>query len=149
MLHAIYPPVNKLDAKLLKYTKRTHFNSPDIKKVTDNWIVWETAVPLFSNKFSRNKKINLPEGSEVISTDSRLSWSFSIFYSKAVKELKTPSILNYKYNGSNDSLKEALGYFKNHPSIALQTLKERVFIQDLLLERLIPMKKLNYQKLWI
>ena len=63
----------------------------------------------------------------MISTDSRLSWGFSIFYSKAVKELKTRSILNYKYNGSNDSLKEALGYFKNHPSIAIANIKRKGF----------------------
>ena len=40
------------------------------------------------------------------------------FFSKAVDELKIPSISNFMHNESNDSLKEALSYFENHPSIA-------------------------------
>ena len=72
---------------------------------------------MFSNKFSRNEKIDLTEKNEIISTDSELSQVFSNFFSKAVEAVKIPSISNFTHNGSNDSLKKALSYFENHPSI--------------------------------
>ena len=103
--------------KLLRNTKRTYFNNIDIKKVNDNWTFCKTVVPLFSNKFSRNEKIDLTEKNEIISTDSELSQVFSNFFSKAVEAVKIPSISNFTHNGSNDSLKKALSYFENHPSI--------------------------------
>ena len=46
-----------------------------------------------------------------------MSRVFSNFFSKAVEELKMPSISNFTHNEGNDSLKEALSYFENHPSI--------------------------------
>ena len=57
------------------------------------------------------------EENEVISTDSKLSWAFSNILWKAVKELKILHISNFTHNESNNSLKEALGYFENCPSI--------------------------------
>ena len=129
--------------KLLRNSKRTYFHNLDIKKATDNQTFWTTVVP---NEFSRNEKINLIEENEIISTDSELSRVFSNFFSKAVEELKIlcVSISNLTHNESNDSLKEALSYFENHPCI--ENIK-RVLIQALLLEKLTPMKFLNLSKL--
>ena len=56
--------------KLIKNTKRIYFNDPDIRKVTGNRTFWKAVVLLFSNKFSRNKKINLTEKNEIIPTAS-------------------------------------------------------------------------------
>ena len=42
---------------------------------------------------------------------------FNNFFSKTVNELKVRNISNYKLDNNNDPLKEALRYFKNHPSI--------------------------------
>ena len=97
--------------KLPRNTKRTYFNTLDIKKVSDNQTFWKTVFPLFSNKFSRNEKINLTGENQIISIDRELSRIFSNFYSKAVKELKIPSISNVTHNESNESLI----YFENHP----------------------------------
>ena len=102
--------------KLLRNTKRTYYNI-DIKKGTDNRTFWKNVVPLFSNKFSRNEKINLTAENQIISTDSELSRVFSTFFTKSVEELKISSILYLTRNESNDSFKEALNYFENHPSI--------------------------------
>ena len=77
----------------------------------------ETAVSLFLNKFSRNEKLNLTEENEIMSTDSELSQAFSILFLKAVEEIKIISNSNFTHNESNHSLKEALNYFENHPSI--------------------------------
>ena len=46
-----------------------------------------------------------------------MSRVFTNFFSKAVKELKISSSSNFTHNQSNDSLKEALSWFENHPSI--------------------------------
>ena len=82
---------------------------------------------MFSNKFSRNEKINLTEENEIISTDSELSRVFNNLFSKAVEELKIPSILNFTHNESNDSFTEALSYFENPLSIV--NMKRRVLIE--------------------
>ena len=59
-----YTSQRNLCKKLLKSTKRTYFNNLDISKVTDNRTFWKTVLPLFSNKFSKSKKLNLTEGRE-------------------------------------------------------------------------------------
>ena len=51
---------------LLRNTKRTYFNNLDIMYITDNRTFWKTVVPLFSNKFLRNEKINLTRENEII-----------------------------------------------------------------------------------
>ena len=59
--------------KQLRNTERIYFNNLDIKKLNDNQTFWKTVVLLFSNKFSRNEKINLTEENEIILSDSELS----------------------------------------------------------------------------
>ena len=56
---------------------------------------------------------------EIINTTNscELSQVFSNFFSKAVEQLKIPSISNFMHNEINCSLKEALSYFENHPGI--------------------------------
>ena len=103
--------------KLLKNTKRTYFNILDIKKVTDNRTFCKIVVPLFSNKFSTSEKINLAEGNKTISNDDELLRVFNNFFLKTVDELKNRNISNYKFDGTNDPLKEALKYYENHHSI--------------------------------
>ena len=102
--------------KLIKNTKRIYYNDPDIRKVTGNRTFWKAVVLLFSNKFSRNKKINLTEKNEIIPAASKLSQVFSNFFSKAVEELKIPSFSNYSHN---DSLKKHS--LKNHSTISKTT----------------------------
>ena len=103
--------------KLLINTKITYFNNLNIKKVIDNQTFWKTVVSLFSNKFLRNEKIDLTEENETISTIGEFNQVFSNLFSKAASELKLLSISNVMHNESNESLKEALSYFKIHPSI--------------------------------
>lgn len=54
---------------------------------------------------------------KTISNDIVLYWAFSVFFSKAVEQLKIPSIWSNTLYESNDQLKEALLYFENHPNI--------------------------------
>ena len=112
-----YTSHRNLCKKLLKNTKRTYFNNFDIKKVTDNRKSWKTVVPVFSNKFSKIKKINLTDGNKTISNKKELCRVFNNFFSKTVDELKIPNISDDKLDNTNDALKEVLRYFENHPSI--------------------------------
>ena len=102
---------------IIKNTKRTFFNNLDNRKVTDNWTFWKTVVLLFSNKFSKSGKINLTQGNKAISNKNELCRVFNNFFSKTVDEFKILNVSNYKLDNPNDTLKEALRYFENHPSI--------------------------------
>ena len=76
-----YASQRNLRKKLLKSTKRTYFNNLDIRKVTDNRTFWKTVVPLFSNKFSKSKKINLTEGNKKFQTTINCA-EFLIIFSR-------------------------------------------------------------------
>ena len=102
---------------IIKNTKRTFFNNLDNRKVTDNWTFWKTVVLPFSNKFSKSGKINLTEWNKAISNKNELCRAFNNFFSKTVDEFKIFNVSNYKLDNPNDTLKEALRYFENHPSI--------------------------------
>lgn len=54
-------------------------------------------------------------------------------------ERKIPSISVYAHNESNVSLKEALSYLENHPSI-VNNKRKGLDTRILLLEKLIPIK---------
>ena len=71
-----YTSQRNICKKLFKNTKRTYFNNLDIKKVTDNRTFWKTVTPLFSNKFSKGKKVNLTEGNKTTSNDDELPYFF-------------------------------------------------------------------------
>ena len=47
--------------KLFRNARRTYFNNLNIKKATDKATFWKIFALLFSNKFSRNEKLNLTE----------------------------------------------------------------------------------------
>ena len=55
---------------LLPMKSFKNFDNLDIKKVNDNGLFWKTVFLLFSNKFSRNDKMNLTDRNEIVSTDS-------------------------------------------------------------------------------
>ena len=59
----------------------------------------------------------MTEGNKTISNDDELCRVFNIFFSETVDELKIPNISNHKLDNTNDSLKQALKYFKSHLSI--------------------------------
>ena len=59
----------------------------------------------------------MTDGNKTISKNDELCRVFNNFFSKTDDELKIPNISNYKRDGTNDSLKEALRYFENHPII--------------------------------
>ena len=96
--------------KLFRNARRTYFNNLNIKKATDKATFWKNFALLFSNKFSRNEKLNLTEKKwNYLRKKKKV---FINFFPKAAKELKTQNISNFMQNESHDSLKEALNYFE-------------------------------------
>ena len=59
----------------------------------------------------------MTEGSKAISSKNELCRVFNNFFSKTVDEFKILNVSNYKLDNPNDTPKEALRYFENHPSI--------------------------------
>ena len=107
----------KIYVKTVKNTKRTYFNNLDIEKVTDNRKFWKTVIPIFSIKSSKSEKINLTERNKTTPNDDELRRVFNNFFLETVDELKILKISRYKLLNANNSLKEALKYFENHPSV--------------------------------
>ena len=101
----IYSSQRKLCKNLLKNTKRTYYNSLNIRKVTDNRTFSKTIVPLFSNKFSKSEKIDLTEKNKTISNDEELCRVFNNLFNILI-------ISKYKLNNTNDLLKEAINFLK-------------------------------------
>ena len=59
----------------------------------------------------------MTDGNKTISKNDELCRVFNNFFSKTDDELKIPNISNYKLDDTNDSMKEALRCFENHPII--------------------------------
>ena len=59
----------------------------------------------------------MTDANKTISKNDELCRVFNNFFSKTDDELKIPNISNYKLDDTNDSMKEALRCFENHPII--------------------------------
>ena len=59
----------------------------------------------------------MTEGNKATSNKNELCRVFNNFFSKTVDDFKILKVSNYKLDNPNDTLKEALRYFENHPNI--------------------------------
>ena len=72
---------------ILKKSKRSYFESLDVKFVKDYKKVWKKISPFFSNKIKSKKKITLAENDEIISSDIDVAKTFQNVFSSIVKNL--------------------------------------------------------------
>ena len=72
---------------ILKKSKRSYFESLDVKFVKDYKKFWKKISPFFSNKIKSKKKITLAENDEIISSDIDVAKTFQNFFSSIVKNL--------------------------------------------------------------
>ena len=63
--------------------------------MTDNRTFWKTAVPLFSNKASRDEMIILNEAEKHTSDDKKICKIFNDLFSNVASDLKIPNYCNY------------------------------------------------------
>ena len=61
---------------ILKKSKKSYFESLDVKFVNDNKKFWKRIFPLFSNKIKSKEKIKLVENDEIISSDIEVAKTF-------------------------------------------------------------------------
>ena len=76
---------------MLKNTKKSYFENLDPKKNTGNKSFWRTALPLFTQKPSKDEKINLIDDGKTISGNDELCETFNQFFSNVVPTLNIPS----------------------------------------------------------
>ena len=81
--------------KLLRKTKKSYFESLNTKRITDNRTLWQTAVPLFTKKASKDEKIILNEAEKHISDDKKICTIFNNFFSNVASNLKKSVYRNY------------------------------------------------------
>ena len=72
---------------IIKKSKRSDFESLDVKFVKDNKKFWIKISPLSSNKIKSKEKITLVENNEIISSDIEVANTFQNFFSSIVKNL--------------------------------------------------------------
>ena len=72
---------------ILKKSKRSYFESLDVKFVKDNKKNLKKISPLFPNKIKSKEKITLVENDEIISSDIEVAKTFQNFFSSIVKNL--------------------------------------------------------------
>ena len=72
---------------ILKKSKRSYFESLDVKFVKDYKNFWKNISPFFSNKIKSKKKITLAENDEIISSDIDVAKTFQNVFSSIVKNL--------------------------------------------------------------
>ena len=71
--------------RILKKSKKSYFESLDVKFVKDNKKFWKRISPLFSNKIKSKEKITLVENDEIISSDIEVAKTFQNFFSSITK----------------------------------------------------------------
>ena len=72
---------------IIKKSKRSDFESLDVKFVKDNKKFWIKISPLSSNKIKSKEKITLVENNEIISSDIEVANTFQNFFSSIDKNL--------------------------------------------------------------
>ena len=72
---------------ILRKSKKSYFESLDVKFVKDDKKFWKRISPLYSNKIKSKEKIKLVENDEIISSDIEVAKTFQNFFSSIVKNL--------------------------------------------------------------
>ena len=118
--------------KLLSKTKKSYFESLNIKAITDNRTSWKTVVPNFTNKASRGEKTILNEAEKHISDDKKICTIFNNFFSNIFADLKIHDYCNYFLQKDTHILPQlSLKRLKNSPVLSILKKKNwfSIFIQ--------------------
>ena len=109
---------NSKCVSILKKSKKSYFESLDVKFVNDNKKVWKRISPLFSNKIKSKEKITLVENDEIISSDIEVAKTFQNFFSSIVKNLNIQRDETHLSKTTQENPVLAwIEKFSKHPSI--------------------------------
>ena len=91
----------------------------NVKDIVDKTQFWRTVKPLFSDKTKSNEKTTLVEDETVTTQDEKNAELLNLFFSSAVKNLKTAEFSETRPLAErlSDPVLKAILKYKNHPSI--------------------------------
>ena len=103
---------------ILRKSKRSYFESLDVKFVKDNKKFWKKISRLFSNKIKSKENITLAENDEIISSDIEVAKTFPNFFSSIVKNLNIQKDETYfSETTQGNSVLASIEKFSKHASI--------------------------------
>ena len=103
---------------ILKKSRRSYFESLDVKFAKDYKKFWKKISPPFSNKIKSKKKITLVENDEIISSDIDDGKTFQNFFSSIVKNLNIQIDETHLSTTTQDNpVLACIEKFSKHPSI--------------------------------
>ena len=103
---------------ILKKSKRSYFESLDVKFVEDKRNFWKKISPLFSNKIKSKEKITLVENDEIISIDIEVAKTFQNLFSSIVKNLNIQRDKTHLSKTTQDNpVLACIEKFSTHPII--------------------------------
>ena len=103
---------------ILKKSKRSYFESLDVKFVKDNKKNLKKISPLFPNKIKSKEKITLVENDEIISSDIKVAKTFQNSFSSIVKNSNIQRDETHLSTTTQDSpVLACIEKFSAHPSI--------------------------------
>ena len=74
----------------MRKTKKQYFPNLEPKLITDNKKFWNSVKPLFSDKITVKKIINLTENGEILSSDTYIADTFNDYFNSVVQNLNIP-----------------------------------------------------------
>ena len=83
-----YKHQGNLCSNLLKQPKKRHFNSLNVKDVTDNKKFWKTIKPFFTDKNKTTNNIILTGNNQTVREDKAISQIFNTYFTIVTKGLK-------------------------------------------------------------
>ena len=101
--------------KMVKKSKKEHYQNISLSEITDNKKFWKTVDPLFGNKVKTNQKINLIGKNALVTSDEEIVKIFKECFGKIVPKLNIIQSDCYirKTGNINDPIK------KHHLSIGI------------------------------
>ena len=83
-----YKRQRNLCLNLLKQSKKRHFNSLNVKDVTENKKFWKTIKPFFRGKNKTTINIILSENNQTVREGKAICQIFNTYFTRATKGLK-------------------------------------------------------------
>ena len=82
-----YNKQRNICVKMVKKTKKEHFQNINLSEIAYNKKFWKTASPLFDNKIKTNQKINLTEKKLLVTSDAEIAKTFKEYFDDIVPKL--------------------------------------------------------------
>ena len=82
-----YNEQRNICVKMVKKTKKEHFQNISLSEITDNKKFWKTVSPLFGNKVKTNQKFNLIEKNVLVTSDAEIAKRFKEYFVETVPKL--------------------------------------------------------------